>query len=110
MGEELGQLEKPKRAVRRTNEQGIPKTMELVLWHYSSPSHRSTERHPRTTKVGEQALDDLPELDLISRGTFQWSRTSPGEPSGARPRRTEITTIPEHLTTIPEHLKTFREH
>ncbi|OWM75160.1 hypothetical protein CDL15_Pgr012646 [Punica granatum] len=46
MGEELGQLEKPKRAVRRTNEQGIPKTTELALWHYSSPSHRSTERCP----------------------------------------------------------------
>ncbi|PKI77719.1 hypothetical protein CRG98_001889 [Punica granatum] len=39
-------------------------------------------RHAGTTRVGEQALDDLPELDSVSRGTFQWSRTSLGEPSG----------------------------
>ncbi|PKI35907.1 hypothetical protein CRG98_043706 [Punica granatum] len=28
------------------NEQRIPKTTELALWHYSPPSHRSTERAP----------------------------------------------------------------
>ncbi|PKI61339.1 hypothetical protein CRG98_018274 [Punica granatum] len=39
-------------------------------------------RHLGTTRVGEQASDDLPKLDSVSRGTFQWSRTSPGEPSG----------------------------
>ncbi|PKI63897.1 hypothetical protein CRG98_015678 [Punica granatum] len=49
----------------------------------SRPGGRgSAYRHPGTTKIGEQASDDLPELDLVSQGTFQWSRTSPGEPSG----------------------------
>ncbi|PKI47592.1 hypothetical protein CRG98_032016 [Punica granatum] len=65
--------------------------------------------HPGTTKVEEQASDDLPKRDSDSRGTFQWSRTSPGEPSGHF-HGTEIATTSENLTMIPEHLKTFREH
>ncbi|PKI70801.1 hypothetical protein CRG98_008796 [Punica granatum] len=68
-----------------------------------------TGMHPGTTKVREQASDDLPELDLVSRGTFQWSRTSPGEPSerahGKQRSQRSLST-----TTTPEHLKTFREH
>ncbi|PKI59985.1 hypothetical protein CRG98_019617 [Punica granatum] len=39
-------------------------------------------RHPGTTGVGEQASDDLLELYRVSRGTFQWSQTPPGEFSG----------------------------
>ncbi|PKI74117.1 hypothetical protein CRG98_005496 [Punica granatum] len=61
--------------------------------HCGTIHHRVTEapkddfpkrayRHPGTTKVREQAPDDLPELDSISRGTLQWSRTFPGKPSG----------------------------
>ncbi|OWM85997.1 hypothetical protein CDL15_Pgr020666 [Punica granatum] len=38
--------------------------------------------HPRTTGVMEQASDDLSELYRVSRGTFQWSQTPPGESSG----------------------------
>ncbi|PKI77650.1 hypothetical protein CRG98_001988 [Punica granatum] len=40
------------------------------------------QRHSGTTGVEEQASDDLSELDLVSQGTFQWSQTPPGEPSG----------------------------
>ncbi|PKI40402.1 hypothetical protein CRG98_039206 [Punica granatum] len=43
---------------------------------------KTAHRHPGTTAVMRQASDDLPEFDLISRGTFQCPQTSPGEPSG----------------------------
>ncbi|PKI67228.1 hypothetical protein CRG98_012369 [Punica granatum] len=38
--------EKRRRAVRITDKQGIPKTAELALWHYSLPNHRSTQGPP----------------------------------------------------------------
>ncbi|OWM73826.1 hypothetical protein CDL15_Pgr018886 [Punica granatum] len=38
--------------------------------------------HPGTTGIAEKTSDDLSELDLVSRGMFQWSQTPPGESSG----------------------------
>ncbi|PKI73186.1 hypothetical protein CRG98_006432 [Punica granatum] len=47
-----------------------------------SGTRKRAYKHPGTTGVGEQTSDDPSELDLASRGTFQWPRTPPGEPSG----------------------------
>ncbi|PKI70819.1 hypothetical protein CRG98_008786 [Punica granatum] len=74
-------------------EDSRPKPGELFITRQSEssrgPPHgqvdgppKRAHRHPGTTKVGEQASDNLPELDSVSRSTFQWSRTFPGEPSG----------------------------
>ncbi|PKI62004.1 hypothetical protein CRG98_017590 [Punica granatum] len=96
-----GSLRKRK-AIGRTNGQRTPKPQS---WHCGTIHHRVTEApkgaqygtskiplsakvtndtsgRPGTTRVEEQASDNLPELDSVSRRTFQWSRTSPGEPSG----------------------------
>ncbi|PKI46852.1 hypothetical protein CRG98_032748 [Punica granatum] len=53
-GEELGPLEKSKRAVGGTYRQRTPKIAKLALRHHSSPSHRSTERAPGTRSADKQ--------------------------------------------------------
>ncbi|PKI58406.1 hypothetical protein CRG98_021164 [Punica granatum] len=58
-------------------------------------------RHPGTTRVGEQASDDLSELDLVSRGTFQWSQTPPGEPSGQLLSKKLSTSSPSPVLAQP---------
>ncbi|PKI42703.1 hypothetical protein CRG98_036906, partial [Punica granatum] len=60
-------------------------------------SRGTSVRGPSETRLGFPR--DVSVVMNVSRRAF-----------GARPRRTEITTVPEHLTTSPEHLKTFREH
>ncbi|PKI68511.1 hypothetical protein CRG98_011107 [Punica granatum] len=68
-------------------------TGTVALFITESPKYRkvpnmglqkslSVPKHPGTIRVGEQASDNLPELDSVSRRTFQWSRMSPGELSG----------------------------
>ncbi|PKI59960.1 hypothetical protein CRG98_019647 [Punica granatum] len=75
-GEELGPLEKLKRAVGRTYRQRTPKTAELALRHYSSPSHRSTERcpiwdskNPSQCQVTNDTFDRISGACHISRDT-----------------------------------------
>ncbi|PKI75973.1 hypothetical protein CRG98_003631 [Punica granatum] len=70
--------------------------LESLLMGFLGQEESNSIGHSGTTRVGEQASDNLSELDSVSRSTFQWSRTSPGEPSGRfhgkqRPQRSSST-------------------
>ncbi|PKI55020.1 hypothetical protein CRG98_024585 [Punica granatum] len=120
--------EKRGKAIRRIDERGIPKMMGLALWHYSSPSHRITERCPIWGfKNPPQCQSDQRDVRAHFRGILLKS----GHPDPARtpfltelpsgrerlptslqvfPRKAETTTISEYLTIIPKHLNAFGAH